>query len=149
MRFVSSPSETPDPINPEDLRACLSDFPLSIAVRFGSAGTPAEHALSDLDIGVVFDASVEADRTELLDRIRAALIDATNRDAVDLVNLETAGPRLAYRALSTGELLVGDPEDVTALESTYLVRKLDFDPVKNRWQRALDRRIQEGTFGRP
>lgn len=149
MRFVSSPSETPDPIDLEELQACLADFPLSIAVRFGSAGTSAEHALSDLDIGVVFDASVDAERAQMLNRIRAALIETTGRDAVDLVDLETAGPRLAYTALSTGDVLVGDPADVTALEADYLVRKLDFDPIKNRWQRALDRRIREGTFGRP
>jgi len=149
MRFVSTPSDSSDPIHPAELQSCLAGFPFDIAVRFGSAGTPDEHALSDLDIGIVLDATSDADRTSVLGRIRAALLETTGRDAIDLVDLETAGPHLGYEALSTGELLVGDPADATELEATYLVRKLNFDPIKARWQRALDRRIEAGTFGRP
>ena len=149
MRFVSTPSDSSDSVDPDDLRACLSGFPVAIAVRFGSAGTADEHALSDLDIGIVLDAAVDADRTGVLDRIRAALIETTGRDAIDLVDLEAAGPHLGYEALSTGELLVGDPDVATELETMYLMRKLDFDPIKVQWQNALDRRIEEGSFGRP
>lgn len=84
----------------------------------------------------------------MLDRIKAAVIETTGRDAIDLVDLEAADPHLGYEALSTGELLVGDPDVATALEATYLMRKLDFDPIKVQWHHALDRRIEEGSFGR-
>jgi hypothetical protein len=109
MRFVSTPSDSSDPIHPAELQSCLAGFPFDIAVRSGSAGTPDEHALSDLDIGIVLDATSDADRTSVLDRIRAALLETTGRDAIDLVDLETAGPHLGYEALSTGELLSGTP----------------------------------------
>lgn len=46
MRFVSTPSDSSEPVDPDDLRACLSGFPVAIAVRFGSAGSDDEHALS-------------------------------------------------------------------------------------------------------
>lgn len=73
----------------------------------------------------------------------------TGIEAIDLVDLERAGPALGYEALARGTLLTGDRSEATELETRLLHRTLDFAPVKREWDAALSRRITEGEFGRP
>lgn len=149
MRYVSTPSGESSPVDRNDLRACLTTFPVSVAVLFGSTATGTDTPLSDVDVAVVVDRSVDRHRTRLLDEIRASLMETTGRDAIDLVDLDAVGPALGYEILSSGDLLLGNEDEVVELESRFLVRKLDFQPITERWQRSLDRRIETGDYGRP
>lgn len=149
MRYVSTPSGESSPVDRNDLRACLTTFPISVAVLFGSTATGTDTPLSDVDVAVVVDRSVDRHRTRLLDEIRASLMETTGRDAIDLVDLDAVGPALGYEILSSGDLLLGNEDEVVELESRFLVRTLDFQPITERWQRSLDRRIETGDYGRP
>lgn len=126
----------------------LEDFPLDIAVLFGSVTASKTHGLSDLDVAIRFKEDVEGDeRLSLLDEITAKVIQTAGFSAVDLVDIDQAPPSLAYRALDRGRLLVGDDKTVTHLKERILVRKLDFHPVKKSWQEALSQRLGGARHG--
>jgi predicted nucleotidyltransferase len=149
MRFVGQRGETPPGIDSDALRAALADYPLSLAVLFGSYATGSPHPLSDLDVAVRFEETVSQERQlRLLDEMMVAIQRATGIEAIDLVDLERVGPALGYEALARGTLLLGDRAEATDLETRFLHRTLDFAPVKREWDAALSRRITEGEFGR-
>lgn len=150
MRFVEELSTPPGDFDVDALRETVATDEVRLAVLFGSYATGDQGPLSDLDVGIAFDDNVPwARRLELLDALTVAITDATGIEAVDLVDLETLGPAVGYDALSTGTLVYGDPGEAVDLETAFLSRKLDFQPVKRRWDRALDARLRDGTYGRP
>lgn len=150
MRFVRERGELPDEVDPESLRDALASYPLSLAVLFGSYATGTTHPFSDLDVAVQFEDAVAPDRKPaLLDRLAVAIVTVTGIEAIDLVDLDDAPPALGYRALADGVLVYGERETAVELESTFLLRKLDVQPLKREWDAALTDRIEEGTYGRP
>lgn len=150
MRFVRGLSDPPANLDLSRLREAVAVDEVRLAVVFGSYAAGNAGTLSDLDVGVWFqDGITRSSRIDLLDELTVAITDATGMEAVDLVDLAVVGPRLGYEALATGTLIRGDPSMADALETRFLVRKLDFQPVKRAWDRALDARIKGGTYGRP
>lgn len=150
MRFVRGLSDPPANLDLAGLREAVAVDEVRLAVLFGSYAAGTAGSLSDLDVGLWFrDGTSRSRRIELLDELTVAIVDATAIEAVDLVDLEAVGPRIGYEALATGTLIHGDPTVAEAIETTLLVRKLDFQPVKRAWDRALDGRIRNGTYGRP
>lgn len=149
MKFVRRLGEAPEELDRDALADCLSEYPLSLAVLYGSWGRGEVTTLSDLDVAVAFEGSVpEERRGELLDELTVAVTRETGFEAVDLVDLDDAPPSLGYEALSSGVLLVGDASEASALEAKFLQKKLDFRPVAERWRAALSKRIEEGEYGR-
>ncbi|WP_254862344.1 type VII toxin-antitoxin system MntA family adenylyltransferase antitoxin [Halovivax gelatinilyticus] len=148
-RLSSDRSGRGPSVDLDALRDCLDAYPLSIAVVFGSTVQGTATQFSDLDVGVVFESSVEQSRrVRLIGSITATISAEMNWDAVDVVDLERASPSIAYNALSTGILVVGTEPEAAELEAKHLRRKLDFAPVKREWQAALDCRLAEGSYGR-
>lgn len=149
MRFVGHRRDAPSEVDHDVLRAALADYPLSLAVLFGSYATGSVHPLSDLDVAVKIEETVpRGRRRRLLDELTVAIQRTTGIEAVDLVDLERVSPAVGYEALARGTLLLGDRAEATALETRLLHRTLDFAPVKREWDAALSRRITEGEFGR-
>jgi len=147
MRFVDELGE--GELDLDELRDCLQKFPVRIATVFGSRAGGEASNLSDLDVAVQFEEDVPRERRlRLMDEITVAVTGCTGFDAVDLVDLEEAGPVLAYEALRGGVLVVGSEEDAVDLEARELVKKLDFEPVVDEWGEELGRRIEEGSYGR-
>jgi predicted nucleotidyltransferase len=127
MRFVRALSDTPKSVDEDAIRACLADYPVSLAVLFGSGAHGDLTPRSDLDIAVEFELDVPDERRlELLDALTADLVRSTGFEAVDLVDLDDASPALGYDILSRGVLLVGDEATVADFQSRFLVKKLDF-----------------------
>lgn len=150
MRFVRRHGDAPDALDVDALAASLEEYPLSLAMLFGSRATGTTGELSDLDVAVAFGDDVPEDRRfALLDEMTAALTRETGFEAVDLVDLSTVGPYPGYEIVSEGLLLLGDEDDAVELESKFLQLKLDFRPVKEEWQAALEERIEGGEYGRP
>lgn len=120
----------------------LGGYPLDVAVLFGSAASGETTELSDLDVGVKFQEDVSAEeRISFMDEITAEVIGEAGFSAVDLVDLERVPAAVAYRALDTGKVLVGDEADVTRIKERFLREKLDFQPVKQQWKEALSQRV--------
>lgn len=132
------------------LRETLHSFPVAVGVLFGSSVRGRTHPFSDVDIGVVFESSVDdPSAARLNSRIAAAIVEAIETDDVDVVDLSRTRPSMAYEALATGQLLVGEERDRTELEARYLQRKLDFDPIKREWHAHFKERMEAGSYGRP
>lgn len=149
MRFVRQRSGPPEDLDLDPLREAIGEYPLSLAVLFGSHATDTVHSLSDLDVAVAFDDDVARERKlRLLDELTVAIQRATAIEAVDIVDLDTVGPAVGYAVLRDGILLRGDPDDALDREAAFLVRKLDFRHVKREWDAALEARVEEGRFGR-
>lgn len=150
MRFVSGLTEPPKDLEVDTLREAVAVDEVALAVLFGSFASGDQGPLSDLDIAIKFrDEVPRSRRLERLDGLTGAIVTATGIEAVDLVDLETVGPAVGYDALAHGVLLHGDRSDAIALETAFLLRKLDFQPVKRTWDQALDARLREGRYGRP
>lgn len=149
MRFVRRLGDAPEELDRDALAECLSGYPLSLVVLYGSWSSGDATPLSDLDVAVAFEGAVPDERRHgLLDEMTAAITRETGFEAVDLVDLERVSASLGYEALSSGELLLGDESEATEMESRLLQKKLDFQPIKERWQAALSERIEEGEYGR-
>jgi predicted nucleotidyltransferase len=150
MRFVQQRGTTPESIDQDALRASLQEYPLSMAVLFGSHADETAHAHSDLDVAVRFEDSVsDGQSAQLLDELTAELTRVSGFEAIDLLDLDDAPPKLGYEVLSQGTLLFGDESVAVELEGQFLLRTLDFEPVAEEWHTALAERIAEGTYGQP
>lgn len=90
------------------LKEALEQFPLELAVLFGSQASGDATRMSDLDLAVKFSPTCsKEDKFKLLDKVTVKVTECTGFEAVDLVDLETVGAELGYRALRTGTLLMG------------------------------------------
>lgn len=150
MRDVRSITDPPADLDFGALRDAVAVDEVDLADVFGSSATGDQGPLSDLDVALLFREDVPKERRlELLDELTVAIIDATGIEAVDRLDLDTVGPRIGYEILAKGSVVVGDEQTATDLEVRFLVRKLDFQPVKRPWDDALDERIRNDTYGRP
>ena len=79
---------------------------------------------------------------------QAALLLGT--DEVELVVLNGAPPLLAQRVIRDGEVLAERSALARVrLETEAIIRYLDTIPLREELGRGLERRLAEGTFGRP
>ncbi len=118
---------------------------------FGSYATGRQTALSDIDLAVLFDKSVEEERY-LPERLRlmGELSTILGTDIVELVVLNEAPPGLAYRVIRDGELLFVRDEcksQVVDFKVRTMDRYFDYQPVQKIFSEGLARRIREGSFG--
>lgn len=102
---------------------------LRLGIVFGSVARQRATARSDLDLAVLADRPLAAER-------RMALIGELARltgHAVDLVDLATAGIPVARSALLTGRVLLQrDAATYPAQVSRILIDSADFLPYRNR-----------------
>lgn len=126
------------------------------AYLYGSAVTGRLHGMSDVDVAVYVDRTALAEHDEepggelrywalLFDEVQQAL----SGEDIDLVLLHRAPPLLADRILRNGRLLFSRDDSVrlrwmAGAKSRYC----DLFPIRAMLNRALDRRIRSGTFGR-
>jgi len=112
-----------------------------LAYVFGSHAAGKVTRFSDVDIAVLFEESVEKD----VDGLRAAIVEAVEDEAVDLVDLGSAPPGLAYRIVSEGRLVLGE-EERPWFERDVMERYFDFRPLEQRYFGKMYERLEEGTY---
>jgi uncharacterized protein len=121
------------------------------AYLFGSQARGEAGPLSDVDLAVWLDDHPEPGR-----RVKpAACLEHPGRVAARDGRSGTRGaqwgrPLLAQRVIRDGELLAerNSPTRVR-LETEAIIRYLDTIPLREELGRGLERRLAEGTFGRP
>lgn len=149
MRFVSGLRDPPDNLDLDALRDAITIDEVEMAVLFGSFAAGTQGPLSDLDIAIKFHESVSRSRRfKLLDELTIEVVSVTSIEAVDVLDLDSVGPAIGYEALRSGTLLYGQQSEAIDLETAFLLRKLDFQPVKRAWDRALQARLRDGSYGR-
>lgn len=118
---------------------------------FGSYAAGRQNPLSDIDLAMLFDESVDKkdyliERLKLMGEVSAIL----GMDAVELVVLNELPPGLAYRVIKDGELLFIREEakrQLVNFKVRTMDRYFDFQPVQRMFSEALARRTREGGFG--
>jgi len=120
------------------------------AYLFGSRGRGEPHPLSDYDVAVYLDPTLEpASSFEYQAALAADLMRALGTSRVDVVVLNRATPLLYHRVLRDGRRLMSrDIRATTAREGRALSRYCDFVPQLAKIERALSARIARGEFGR-
>jgi len=118
---------------------------------FGSYAMGRPTPLSDIDLAVLFDCSVDKNMffTKKL-QLMGDLSTILGTDGIDLVILNEAPPGLGYRVIKDGRLLYSKDEDkdqLVAFKVRALDRYFDFQPVQKVFSEGLARRIKEGSFG--
>jgi uncharacterized protein len=119
------------------------------AYLFGSQARGDVGPLSDVDLAVWLDAPAKERFRRQLD-LTAGAASLLGTDAVELVVLNGAPPLIAQRIIREGELLADrDALERVRLETDAVIRYLDTIPLREELGRGLERRLAEGSFGRP
>jgi uncharacterized protein len=121
------------------------------AYLFGSQARGDAGPLSDVDLAVWLGDDLDPGRRlsqQLALSAQAASLLET--DEVELVVLNGAPPLLAQRVIRDGEVLA-ERSAVTRvrLETEAIIRYLDTIPLREELGRGLERRLADGTYGRP
>ena len=152
MRLVSTLTE-PRVLDPEDVdrltgslaERCRS-LPVLLLYLHGTHARGTQSVLSDLDLAVLLErTSAREGRARMA--VVSALEEACERDDVDLVILNTAGPIIADRVVRHGRLVYARSErERVAFEASAIKHSLDFRYFSRVYDDALFRRIREGRF---
>jgi predicted nucleotidyltransferase len=96
---------------PGALGSVLGDYPVRLAVLFGSGATGELGPGSDVDVAVEFEAGLSrTERNELRFELLSELMAAVGRDEVDLTEIGDFDPVVGREALASCVVLVGsDP----------------------------------------
>jgi predicted nucleotidyltransferase len=132
------------------LTACLQapDLPIVCAYLFGSQVRGEAGSLSDVDVAVLFDASVSSDDLFRRELALAGSLEIAVRRPIDLVVLNGAPTALAHRVVRDGVLLVSrDEERRLRFEADAISAFLDFRGVLDRYDAHLLARAREGRLG--
>lgn len=127
------------------MRKICEKHSLALAYLFGSyaGGTPG--ILSDVDIAFLGDSKLD---WRTLAHISGELAEHLEDDAIDLVDLRRAPDHLAHRILRDGLCLYARSLSTRLdYEVAVEMRYGDAEPLRREYLRALERRIEDGTFG--
>ena len=120
------------------------------AYLFGSQARGDAMPHSDIDVAVYVDRErlPPAPWGYAADLI-TDLMSALGRNEIDVVILNNAPPLLYHRVLRDGERLMSrDLAATTTREGYAISRYCDYLPVLRMIDRELDRRLEDGSFGR-
>jgi predicted nucleotidyltransferase len=96
-------------IDAESAVRTIEQYPIQLAVLFGSQARGTAATVSDVDIAVAFeDALSAAERLEARIKLTTALAKALGTDDIDVADLDSVRPAVGAHALGTGTRLVGD-----------------------------------------
>lgn len=134
----------------ERLAGALDREGVVAAMLIGSQARGTAGPLSDIDVAVWHDASLEArQRLDLQLRLVREASRAVGTDEVDVVLLNDAPPLLRHRAIRDAVRLVErDRDERVRMETRAILDYLDTKPLREELARGLRHRIEEGRFGR-
>lgn len=125
------------------IRACLHDItPVRFAYLFGSLARGTAGPLSDIDIAVYLDPSVNAfdQRLRLID----LLSTAARTERIDVVVLNSASPLLKFTAIKEGILLKEDRALRVPFEAGVISEYLDTKHLRDVQSAYIRRDFSEG-----
>lgn len=113
------------PVPSDELTEIASRYPgLRLLVLHGSRARGEAHERSDWDFAYIADGELDPER------LRVALIEHLDTDAVDLSDLGTAGALLRYRVARDGILLFeAEPETFDTFRMDAIHTWCDMEPV--------------------
>lgn len=125
------------------LRTVLQRHSVPFAVLHGSVAAGQTTPVSDVDVAVYVE-SQDAFLTLVVE-----LDEALPNRRVDLMNVARQPARIVYRVLASGELIhVTDEALYHEVKFRAMRDYLDFKPVHDRILRDMERRLDNGQYGR-
>ena len=113
-----------------------TDTRLGYAVIFGSEARGDRHARSDVDVAVGAIGGRRLSALELGD-IASRLEAATGR-SIDIVDLESAPPALAYRVFRDGHVILDrERARLVARRARAVLEYLDFKPLEDQFVKGV------------
>jgi hypothetical protein len=128
-----------------------ADSNIIASYLFGSYATGKATKLSDIDIAVLLDETM--DRKNYLNMkllLLANLSSCLGTEKIDVVILNEATPDLAYNVIKDGVLLFerqGSKGQQVTFKARTFDRYFDYLPVKKMFSEVLSTRIREGRYG--
>jgi predicted nucleotidyltransferase len=133
----------------ENIRTALRNIPDLVAVYlFGSTARDQAHALSDVDVAVLFAAELSA--ADVFARMLGigVILDEALRQPVDVVALNRAPPALCFQVLKHGRLLLEQDRTQRCVFVVHaLGRYYDAKPYLDYHNTRLLSRIREEGLG--
>ena len=125
------------------LRTGLQRPSIPFSVLHGSVAAEQETPVSDVDVAVYVE-----EQDHFLDLV-VALDEALPERRVDVTNLARQPSWVVYHVLATGETIhVADEELYHNVKFRAMRDYLDFKPVHDRVLRDMERRLDNGRYGR-
>jgi predicted nucleotidyltransferase len=125
------------------LRAVLQRNSVPFAVLHGSVAAGQATPISDVDVAVYVD-----DRDHFL-TVVAELNEVLPDRRVDVMNLARQPALIYYRVLATGDVIYLSDEELYQDEKVRVMREyLDFKPMHDRILQDMERRLDDGAYGR-
>lgn len=120
---ADDPAERPDqstepPVAVDRIRDVFDEYPVRLAILFGSRATGLADARSDVDVAVEFEAAVEEPGPTLLSLLTDLSV-TLDRNDVDLALVADLDPRVGRAAFSHGILLCGSPDRAEILRERF------------------------------
>ena len=103
----------------EEMSAVFDEYPVRLAICFGSQVRGKTHGQSDIDIAVAFDGLEPGDDgyNDVLFGLMADLAITTDRDDIDLIDIHTVQDRLAAVIFDSGIVIYGDENRLVDLDT--------------------------------
>jgi predicted nucleotidyltransferase len=102
------------------LRSTLEEYPLNLAILFGSYAGGSPTPRSDVDIGVVFEDSCSAaEQRELYLDLHSAVAKTLRTDKVDITLLDDLPATVGRQALQSYGVLLGNPDVAERIRKRY------------------------------
>lgn len=106
-------------VNVDQLKHILSRFPIWQAYLFGSHAHGIVTPLSDIDLAILYESTVDKDAIE--SQLFAELSQALKTDNIDIIDIATASPLLAHRAVLRGIPIIAQSAHDTAMLKTKIL----------------------------
>lgn len=126
-----------------EIRDVLENYGVKLAYLFGSYAEGEITEFSDIDIGVIFEQGIK----NRIDSLRIDLMELLGEEAIDLIDLEKAPPKLKYNIIKDGEILLGEKYS-TEYEVKAMNEYFDFKPLEEEYFDSMKKRIESDRFGR-
>jgi len=126
-------------VNTVKVNETLRSYRVEIAYLFGSQARGEARPLSDADVGVLFEESVEPQaRFHAMVMLTSELPSVMGISRVDVVDLLDAPPSLAFRVIRDGKLIrnMNDARRI-AFESRTMVRYWDTAHMRKQFEDAI------------
>ena len=125
------------------LQTVLRQPSIPFSVLHGSVAAGQDTPVSDVDVAVYVE-----ERDRFL-RLVVALDEALPERRVDVMNLAHQPAWVVYRVLASGEIIhVADEALYHEVKFRAMREYLDFKPVHDRILRDMERRLDDGRYGR-
>ncbi len=127
------------------IKEAVKDFDITLLYIYGSYAFGTAAKLSDLDIAFLTRERISSNKyLELIQKMQ----EIFEEEAIDLVDLSRVPLTLVHRILKEGKCLYAKGlseriEFETRCENLYL----DTEPLRREYERALMRRIEDGSYG--